>query len=224
MSIMWIIEKIAFYSIAIVLCINFTGCGATHAEIQSQALKESLSKTMKVAKACMAAVYNKDENELLRPHTPLNFDIKFASIQQLTDKSYMSEDQKSALYVVHPMMQECRMTALNDLTASVPTMVPIAEEQMAYSEENLIRLVKKQITWGQYTKNAKDWAALYSKKFRAEADKINSQLEQSKEAELAQRQAAITAIANLVDVSAQVALAVQEQRAIDKINKQINSR
>ena len=215
MSIIWIIEKIVFYSIVVFLCINFSGCGATHAEIQSQALKESLSKTMKVAKACMAAVYNKEENELLRPHMPLNFDVRNTSIQQLTDNSYMSDSEKSALYIVHPMIKECRMAVLNDLNASMPTLVPIMEEEMAYGEEDLIRLVNKQITWGQHAQNSKKRAALFSKKGIAEADKIYSQLEQSKEAELAQRQAAAEAIANFVDVSARVALAIKEHRPID---------
>jgi vacuolar-type H+-ATPase subunit E/Vma4 len=68
-------------------------------------------------------------------------------------------------------------------------------EEYAKADENLIDLAQQQVTWGEYIARTKNLSAEVQTKSLAALQNIQANLEASHQQELAQRQAAATAMA-----------------------------
>ena len=85
----------------------------------------------------------------------------------------------------------------------------------AKSDDSLIQLISKRQSWGEHTRQVRDLAIEGRSELTAEAERIATELQQSHQAELAQRQAAAQAAA------AALAQYAQTQQIIANMNRPV---
>jgi hypothetical protein len=132
-------------------------------------------------------------------------------LEQLTSESLASDDEIKESYVVYPRVQACRKTDLDRLATVVPTIAPILTDAWGRDEASVIDLVQKKKTWGDYVRHSKEIAADTGKQITVAFQQINASLQQSHQAEMAQRQRAADAMAQYY----------QNQQLINAINKPV---
>jgi hypothetical protein len=186
------------------------GC-ATAAQRQYQAIGTNTQAVVGGAKACVTAVYSAPEAALLRPHFP--FDVWDLTLAQLSDQSLATKEEIDAIFVLHPRLQQCQKAALDGLMSTTPSLVPILAAESNRGEDNLLLLIQHKQSWGEFSKRRRDNVFEAQAELVAEARRIEAGLEQSHEAELAQRQAAAQA------ATAALAQYAQTQQIIAKMNQ-----
>jgi hypothetical protein len=186
------------------------GC-ATAAQRQYQSIRNNDQAAGQEYRACMEAVYDSPEFEPLRRHIP--YKITDVTLEQLSDNSLATDDQIRLILEAHPKKQSCRKQALDHLAQFAPTVVPIALSGFTKNEDNLIDLIQKKQSWGAYVRRGRDIGIAEQAEMQAEARRITSELQQSHEAELAQRQAAAQSAA------AALAQYAQTQQIINNMNR-----
>lgn len=165
-----------------------SGC-MTSSQQRANHISEVWKATITEAKACSHAVFDAPESAPIRARRP--FDIRDATLQQLNDGSFASNDEIKAIYATYPKLQACRRSAVDALAPVTPTVVPIFSESFHADDENLLALVNRKQTWGQYIQKEQENLNVYGKELSAEIQRISTGLRQSYQAEVAQRQQAI---------------------------------
>jgi hypothetical protein len=150
--------------------------------------------------ACMLAVRNSDDAAPLRARIP--FDAREATLAQMTDPAKASDGEIKAIYVLHPRVKSCRREALDKLTGPAPAIAAIMGDTWEKSEQSLIDLVQRKITWGEYVRRVKEITAAATKELAVA-------VQRERRDEAAQRQAALDARARFR----------QTQRIIDAMSQ-----
>jgi len=195
------------------IAVLVAGC-ATAAQRQYQAMVNNDRSAVQDLRACSETVYNSSEFAPLRRHIP--FRANDATLEQLSDNSLATDDEVKIILVVHPQLQSCRKQALDRISQSTPTLVPIMLVVITKGEDSLIDLIQKKQSWGAHVRRGRDAVIAGTAELQAESRRITSELQQSHEAELAQRQAAAQATA------AALAHYAQTQQIINNINRPVN--
>ena len=173
---------------------------ATQAQRQAQAIQTNTKTVGAQLQACIEAIYNSPDYDPLRPRLPIK--AEQATLQQLTDASKATDAEISAIFAEHPRAQECRQSFLQGLSTTTPTFVPILASGYNRTEEFLIDLIQRKISWGEYVRHVKDASLDMQKELMAEGQRIDAGLQQSHQAELARRQAAADALARYAQTQA----------------------
>lgn len=124
------------------------GASATGAFSQTDAVSQF--------KSCVEAIYNSPVAAPLRPHVPL--DIRQATLAQLSDRSLATTGEIAALQIVEPQQKACQQQALDSIRAASPEAAALLARTYAESEDDLILLVQRRMTWGDRTRRARDRA------------------------------------------------------------------
>jgi hypothetical protein len=77
------------------------------------------------------------------------FNPRDVSIDQLSDPTRATPDQVAAIRTLYPRLNECRKIALNGLSIVEPGLVPIFARTYAAADDDVIRLIQGQLTWGE---------------------------------------------------------------------------
>jgi hypothetical protein len=200
------------WSVAAV-AVLLAGC-ATAAQRQYQAMASNNRSAVQDLQACTIAVYDSPEFAPLRRHFP--YKASDATLEQLSNNSLATDDEIKLILEVHPKLQSCRKQALDHISQSTPTLAPIMLVAMTKSEDSLIDLIQKKQSWGAHVRRVRDSVIAGTAELQAEGRRITSELQQSHEAELAQRQAAAQAAA------AAFAQYAQTQQIIANMNRPVN--
>jgi uncharacterized membrane protein YcjF (UPF0283 family) len=168
------------------------GC-ATQAQRQFQTMKTSNQASLQQMKTCASDVYNSPEFVPLRGHLPLNpLDV---TLQQMSDSTFATPTEVQAIFAAHPHIQACRKALLSGFAQSEPSLVPILIASYNKSEDELLALTQRKVTWGDYVRGARDRATELQATLLAEDRSVVSGLNQEHQAEIAQRQRAAEALA-----------------------------
>jgi hypothetical protein len=106
-------------------------------------------------------------------------------------------------------------TGLERVSQSTPTLLPIMLVVITKSENSLIDLIQKKESWGAHVRRVRDAAIAGNAEAQAESQRIVAGLQQSHEAELAQRQTAAQAAADAL------ARYAQTQQIIANMNRPV---
>ena len=164
------------------------------AQRQFEAIKTENQENNAQIKACAAAIYSSPEYAPLRQHIPLT--ITDATLQQLSDSSLASQDEIHAILVAHPQLQQCRKAFLTNLAQTEPSVVPIITTTYNKNEDDLVDLIRRKISWGEYTHRIRDRATETQVAVNEEGRRIVGELQQENQFELEQRQRAAEALAS----------------------------
>lgn len=130
----------------VALCL-LAGCG-TAAQRQAQAIASNNQDAGQQVKSCVLAVYDSADYDPIRPHAPANVDE--ATLEQLSDASFATDEEVKAILLIHPKFQLCRTNYLNQIAETTPTVVPIMAATFTRQENALVSLIQRKITWGGY--------------------------------------------------------------------------
>jgi hypothetical protein len=176
---------------ALAISVSLAAC-ATAAQRQYQTMVTNDKSAVQDLQSCSMAIYNSPEFAPLREHLPSN--VTQATLEQLSDNRLATDGEIKIILAVHPQLQACRKQALDRISQSTPTLVPILLATLTKNEDSLIDLIQKKQSWGTYVRGVRDRAVAQNAELQAEIRRIEAGLQQSHEAELAQRQRAAEAL------------------------------
>jgi hypothetical protein len=162
-------------------------------------------------KSCVTDAYNAPGSAPLRPHFPL--DLRDLTLAQMSDQSSPTKQEVDAVLTMHPRIQSCRKTALDGLLNTAPTVVPMLARAFAEADDDTIAFVQRKRSWGEHVRRGRDRALAMQAGLQVEGQRIVAGLEQSHQAELARRQAALNAMAQWA----------QTQQVISAMNRPVTT-
>jgi hypothetical protein len=189
------------------------GC-ATAAQRQFQSTARNDQAALQRLHACTAAVYNSPELEPLQKDLPLN--LNSASLEQLTNTNFASDVETRLILSSYPKLRACRQEFIAQISQTTPTWVPILVEMTTTNDKYLIYLLQKKLNWGDFLQRLRQTTNEANAEIVNENQRILATLEQSHEAELARRQAAIQAAADALERYGQT------QQIISNMNRPLN--
>jgi hypothetical protein len=197
----------------VTIAILLAGC-ATSAQRQYQAMVSNDRSAVQDLQVCAIAIYESPEYAPLRRHVP--YKVADATLEQLADNSLATDQEIRLILETHPKAQSCRKQALERISQSTPTLVPILLAVFTKGEDSLIDLIQKKQSWGTHIRRVRDASIAGTAELQAESRRLTSELQQSHQAELEERQAAAQSAA---DAFAQYA---QTQQIINNMNRPVN--
>jgi hypothetical protein len=178
------------------ISILLAGC-ATQAQMQAEELQSSLNRITQEATACYQAAFSDPDVQILREKTPLEVRTNSSpSLAMLSDKSYISDAEADASFKLHAMVTPCRNKMVESLQQSAPMYVPVVVGHYVRSDETLVKLHNKEITWGQANEASQVEKYRYISESQAIDQKVAAGLSNAHSQEMAQRQAAANALQN----------------------------
>src|SRR5258708_15121260 len=173
-----------YYPLLLAL-LALAGC-ATAAQRQAEQIGTNTQATGDQFRACVTTAYYAPESASFRLHVP--FDIRDATLQQMTSTAKITDEEIQAIYVLHPRVNDCRKTAREGFARTTPSIVPLYTDTFNRGELALIDLIERKVTWGEYVTGAKARNVELNAKLTAAFQQIGTNLQQSHQAEMANRQ------------------------------------
>lgn len=170
------------------VAVSLAACTATAAQQESQKIAQVSQISMNNLKACIQAANSKPQYLPIIHHitTPDNPDYKMA---ELTDDTKPTKAEAQLLMALHDDKIPCKKVAMDEMWSVTPSLVPIMNNLMTRRDEVMLRLVKRQITWGQAAQEDQRIVAEMMPQFAAASVQIKRDLDNAHQTELAQRQA-----------------------------------
>jgi len=178
-------------AVTLMLASLLAGC-ATAAQRQYQAMSTGNQAIMTQGKACLEAAYNSPDAAPVRAHEPFN--VADASLSQLADASLATKPEIDSIMTIHPQLRACQKIALDAMLNTTPSVVPLLAKAYSEADDDILLLIKRKLSWGEYTKRRRDRSLAGQVAIQAESQRITAGLEQQHESELGRRQAALNAI------------------------------
>lgn len=183
----WRTSAVALMAVCL-LC----GC-ATQAQRKLQAMRENNKVAISRYQDCAATVYNASENAALRARRP--YRVSELTLIQLSDPSLITSEEQNVLTLAHQKTQQCRSIFLREISHSEPAIVPIFTASFNKSDDALLALLQRRVTWGDYLRSERDRATILQADLQTEDRRVVSGLKQEHQAEILQRQRAAEALA-----------------------------
>lgn len=117
-----------------------------------------------------------------------------ATLGQLGDNSFATEQDVAAITKFYELMQHCRSMWTDGYMEIAPAIVPVSTESYAQADIVYVALIKREMNWGDANK---EFVQIYNRtrtKLRRTAERIDQRLDASHESEMASRRAAADAI------------------------------
>lgn len=198
-----------YFIFAAILVISTVCACSTGAQRHAQVITDNINASGQQLRSCVQAIYDSAANEPIRRHMPV--DVRHATLEQMTDSSYVTDVEITAILDTHPQYQTCKQAFLDRIALTTPTLVPIFASTMTKSESSLIEVIQRKKTWGDHVRQIKDWLPQAQAQLVAEGQRIDAGLNQDHQSELAHRQAAANAMAQFL----------QTQQMISAINRPV---
>jgi len=131
--------------------------------------RDTYQSDLQAYNACAAAVYNAPEYAPLKRHAPSN--VNNASLEPLASNDLATDEEIRLLQAVHARVLACRQTFLNAVAQHAPTVAAIDAAIAARTDDALVALIQKKITWGEYLRQWQAIAAASHQAWLAEANK-----------------------------------------------------
>jgi hypothetical protein len=206
-------KMITRVGIVVGMAVVLLGC-ATAAQRQIQTMATNTRSASQTFQVCVLTLYNSPEVEPLRANLPP--DPNRATLAQLANRNLATDAEIRAILENHPKLQACRQAFLDQISRTTPTFVPIFLATETSTDNEIINLIQKKISWGEFLQRWKALSAQGTAQLLAEDQRIMAGLEASHEAELARRQAAMQAAADAL------ARYGQTQQIINNMNRPVN--
>jgi hypothetical protein len=192
------------------------GC-ATAAQREGETIKATLAQTRTQVSACIASINSDPTFADLDRHWP-QADIGQATLSQQTDPTYATPRDVELVSARHDRLVQCRKANVEGYYRVAPAMATVYQEGYARSDELLIRLVKRQVSWGEYILGARAINREESAKLVETGQRLGADLDARNRQELAQRAVAAQAFSNSMY---QQQLINQNQQMINAVNRPV---
>jgi hypothetical protein len=199
--------------IVLLAAFALAGCGQTAAQVESGRIRGIFASEGGQTKACTEGV---NENPAYAPialHLPYGHPDR-PSLEQLTDSGVPSVPDVMLIKAHYAEMEHCRALFLHTLQQTVPAGVPIAEDMFYQGDKLILKLVRRQISWGTFNEISQQIVMSHKADLQGAASQVDAQLEASHQAEMAQRVAVTAAILNVASEAASDAIDASYDRPV----------
>jgi hypothetical protein len=131
--------------------------------------RDTYQSDLQAYNACTAAVYNAPEYASLKRHAPSN--VSNASLELSASNDLATDEEIRLLQAAHARVLACRQTFLNAVAQHAPTIAAIDAAIAARTDDAMVALIQKKITWGEYLRQWQAIAAAGHQAWLAEAKK-----------------------------------------------------
>lgn len=176
----------------LLLILAVGGC-ATAAEKEGNRMRGELQRTVAFAKPCFDALDARVEQGPLKDKMPPTGQ-NTASLALLSDNTKPTAEQAQYLFALHAEMQQCRKLVLENIGAVHPSLVTLFADAYAAQDQRYVRLVNRQITWGENAQAATAAKADFQNRATVAVQRIDQQLANAHAYEVQQRQQAAQAL------------------------------
>ena len=131
--------------------------------------RDTYQSDLQAYNACTAAVYNAPEYAPLKRHAASN--VNNASLEPLASNDLATDEEIRLLQAAHARVLACRQTFLNAVAQHAPTIAAIDGAIATRTDDAMVALIQKKITWGEYLPQWQAIAAAGHQAWLAEANK-----------------------------------------------------
>jgi hypothetical protein len=188
------------------------GCGQTASQVEYARIKSVFASDGAQAKACADAVNQNPNYAPIALHVPLGH-VDNPTLDQLTDTGIPTSEDVQLIKAHYADMGHCRPLYIETLRQAIPTAVPITEDMFYQDDQVVLKLVQRQISWGKGNELIQQIAMSHKREFQGAAHALDTQLQASHEAEMAQRAAIAGAIAGVAADAATDAIDASYRRS-----------
>jgi len=143
--------------------------GYTPETSATQANVAKIKPVMAQASSCGVAVYSAPEAEPIRMHSPYNPSEMTAA--QLSDRAFATDSEIAVITALYPRLVECQQNVLNQLSTTMPTLVPVLSAAYATGAEEITLLKSRRLTWGDFNTRRKNRLVDFQARLSAELGK-----------------------------------------------------
>jgi hypothetical protein len=188
-----------------------TGC-ATAAQRQAQQSGVAIREAMTQFKACVVPILDKPEYAPLLVHTP-DIDTGQHTMAQLTDETIPSVEDARLFGARFDDSNPCRSRLLTALSTARPDVVPILARSYTHGSAIVVLIVERKITWAEAARRSQENSDNLREQLTLADRQWIADLNASHQAELAQRQAASSALMQWSE----------QQQLINSINRPVQT-
>jgi hypothetical protein len=200
------------FIIAILAAVTLAGC-ATAAQRQTSTIKTVVHAAVAANKECIVALRSKPEYAPLLPHLIPLENKGQPTMAQLGDDHYATKEEAKLLAAFHDETDNCKRPNIEKITSVAPSVGLILTDVVIDSDDLALQVIKHEITWGQASHKMQAGNNAAQKKIVAAFQELDRELAASNQAELAQRQQALDALAQWS----------QQQQMINAFNRPITT-
>jgi hypothetical protein len=177
-------ERILIISLIVV---SLTGC-ATAAQQQAETIKAVIQQAVIDERSCLESVIDKPEYASIISHLPSPEQKSKPTMAQLADDAFPTKNQSKLLILAHDEVTPCKEEALNKLENIWSSLATVAADEMVEGDKLTLKLVKREITWGDYNQQCLELTQDTREKVRPIIQQMKYHLVAQHQNELAQRQ------------------------------------
>ena len=189
-------------------CVILAAC--TQASMQGMRMKQAQQEVVVKGTKCFQVAMSHRDIQILSGKMALSSpDVLTPSLEMISSSEKVTEKKIEAFSNFHALLQPCRKIIIDGTQRDLPFYTPIFSEQFVNTDGLLLRLIKREISWGEYNQQKRDIAICFSKKIMNAANEVNQRLGKAHYDELAVRQRAMSSLQSYYN----------QQRLINAINK-----
>lgn len=169
------------------VALALSGC-ATRAERENTRMETAMKQSGDVIQQCQAKLNASDAYGVMgrRLFSP----DREVSLADKASRALATDAEIAAIYAAHGEEQSCRRLRLQSVGDVSPAFVPVLAEWYAAQDQNLVRLVRRQLNWGAYYAADEEQRRKARAGMLAAKAQIDARLAASQEAEMQRRQRA----------------------------------
>jgi LAS superfamily LD-carboxypeptidase LdcB len=151
-------------------------------------MEQAIVDTQNRSNACWEMVERDPRFQGILEKIPIRDPLPSLTI--LANSDLPTSQEIEDLYAGHQAIQPCRKIALEGMGRVHPALVSVFAEAYAGFDDDLLRLVNRQLTWGEYAQAYIQRRKMLTEKLLRTAQEIDAQLANAHAYELQQRQRA----------------------------------
>lgn len=176
------------------LALLLAGCaaqGPTKAQSEARDINAAVDASLRQARECTDGIERSPEYERLSDRFTLRQPIP---MEILADKRKPTEADIPLLLALHRQLATCRARSLQAWSVASPAFVTGAASTYAEGDLDFAKLVRRDISWGEYAEFSTQRSLRFRERYRDAAQRVNSGLNKEHAREMQERQAASRAL------------------------------
>jgi hypothetical protein len=122
------------------------------------------------ATSCLSAAYASPEAAPFRAREPFN--ASDATLQQLSDSSLATPEEIRSIEATFPRLKSCENRLIAELRGLAPTIAPLFAENARLAEDDMLALVERRMSWGEFTRRRRDRAIAFQALLAREQERL----------------------------------------------------
>jgi hypothetical protein len=177
------------------------GC-TTQAQKEVARMKDVHEEGQQEVMACVAKIDAMPSYQALKDKLPPNGTGATIPMELLTNSKRPNPEESAMLLELHrDGYSPCRKLSLDEQTRTNPAFGPPLASLYAKLDARYARLVKREISWGEYAAGVNEDRAAYRSEFQQAAARVNADLRQEHNAEVQRNADAMRAAAASIEAT-----------------------